>query len=338
MSLVEVSTPQQDNEEYRVTSVDVMSIRSNGFVIYKESLLKRGQKEMKETQLANLKLKGKVSWIKSSSVKRIEKFLTNWMKAIIYENEMRRSVLVRREHYPIFVTLTLPAQQIHSDQLIKRQVLMPFLQEAKRKWKMKHYFWRAELQKNYNIHFHLVMDVYVNKEELQQAWNAHCESLGYLSRFEKKFNHRNPPSTHVEAIRDVEKMTNYVCKYITKDSGEIAPDGKKWDASEKLKEYKNKNYHLDSYLCDWISKLIDEEKIQMYEGEHFAIAKFTKKFDWVIDYGRLWALEHEDLLDMYRYLYTDVKVTNDVIKKKEESKKCEPRQMNLFPIDYSEVH
>lgn len=36
---------------------------------------------------------------------------------------------------------------------------------------MKHYFWRAELQANGQIHFHLIVDHYIPKHAVQHDWN-----------------------------------------------------------------------------------------------------------------------------------------------------------------------
>jgi len=41
----------------------------------------------------------------------------------------------------VFLTLTLPADQIHSDNEIKRSALMPFFQQLKRVSGVEEYFW-----------------------------------------------------------------------------------------------------------------------------------------------------------------------------------------------------
>ena len=49
-----------------------------------------------------------------------------------------------------FITLTLSSNQIHSDNEIKSKLLNQFIIEAKKKWKIKNYVWRAEKQENGN--------------------------------------------------------------------------------------------------------------------------------------------------------------------------------------------
>lgn len=338
MSLLNVSVSPLSDDTCQISSASVVSIRSNSLVIYDQPFHSHSPKAMNAKQLANLKLKGKVPWIKSASVKRIEKFLGNWIKSIMYENAMRHRCLIKTERYSNFITLTLSAQQIHSDQLIKKKVLDYFLQKLKSKYNMKHYFWRAELQKNYNIHFHVVSDVFINKYDLQREWNEAQQRLNYIDRFENKYKHRNPPSTHVQSIKDLETMTSYVCKYVVKDSGEIAPDGRKWDASRGLKEYESIAYPIDSDLADYLKQLVEDEKVVAYEGERCAVLRFTKKFDWRYDYRRLQQLEYNDLQRMYTDLYSDKlndQITGFVDKVKNKQK---PMQLELFPPDYTSIH
>lgn len=334
MSLVKVSVPQQDSNLSELRNFHVMSIRSNNLVLYKEWFHGKQGRVVHENSLSNLELKGKTSAIKDSSKKRIERMLVGWMKAIMYENDKRASIQLRPERTPVFVTLTLPAQQIHPDQAIKRQVLMPFIQEMKRQHGLEHYFWRAELQKNYNIHFHLVADIFMDRVLLQQIWNKHLETLGYISRFEAKHGHRVPPSTHVEGITNVGKMVSYVVKYVCKESDELPVDGRKWDASQKLKDYKSVAYPVDSSIWEWIDEKCAETKISGWENEHCIIFSFTELFDYRKDYDFLKCLEYKDLTDFYKHLYEDGDQPVRSKKTPVPPPAVKPKQLELFPRGY----
>jgi hypothetical protein len=116
-----------------------------------------------------------------------------------------------------FVTLTLPAVQVHSDQEIKDVCLNNFLTVA-RKSGLKNYIWRAEAQPSTgNIHFHITTDFYMHYNNIRKWWNQSVALLGYLDAFELKFHHRNPNSTDVHSVKHIRKLSAYLSKYLGKN-------------------------------------------------------------------------------------------------------------------------
>ena len=87
-----------------------------------------------------------------------------------------------------FITLTLPATQAHEDTQIKSDCLNQFLIELRKAYKIENYFWKAELQKNENIHFHLLVDQYCDFQALRRRWNRVINKLGYVDAYSKKFD------------------------------------------------------------------------------------------------------------------------------------------------------
>jgi len=84
-----------------------------------------------------------------------------------------------------FITLDISSDQVHSDQLIKCRILHPFLVEARRKWHIDMYMWKAEKQKNGRIHFHFVTAKYIPWNELRNVWNKHQQTLGYVTAYRR---------------------------------------------------------------------------------------------------------------------------------------------------------
>jgi hypothetical protein len=117
-----------------------------------------------------------------------------------------------------FITLTLSSSQIHSDQQIKASLLNQFLIEAKKKWNLKNYVWKSEIQANGNIHFHILSDVWIPWLELRNTWNRIQNKLGYVDRFTAINHKNNPNSTDVHSLRKVKNVTAYMIKYMTKDN------------------------------------------------------------------------------------------------------------------------
>ena len=90
-----------------------------------------------------------------------------------------------------FLTLDLPFQQHHDDVTIKHDLLNQFIVEIKNKWFVKNYIWRAEKQNNGNIHFHIIIDRFVDYSWIRNTWNRICDKLDYVQLFaasqQKKF-------------------------------------------------------------------------------------------------------------------------------------------------------
>jgi hypothetical protein len=116
-----------------------------------------------------------------------------------------------------FITLTLPSMQIHTDQEIKSICLNQFLIEARKKWNMSNYVWKAEKQGNGNIHFHILTDVFIPHWELRVTWNRIVEKLGYVTRYNAVHHKKNPNSTDIHSLYKIKNIYDYVTKYMTKN-------------------------------------------------------------------------------------------------------------------------
>lgn len=155
--------------------------------------------------------------ISKAASKRIEKAVT-WL---LYHAKVKYIFdvqLQKRFHFKInFITLTLPSEQIHSDDEIKKKALNNFLDNCRKTHNLKNYIWKAEKQLNGNIHFHLVTDCYIRYDKIQSLWNDSINLLGYVDRFKEKIGHSNPNSTDVHSIKHVKRIANYVAKYMSKN-------------------------------------------------------------------------------------------------------------------------
>lgn len=126
-----------------------------------------------------------------------------------------------------FITLTLASTQIHTHQEIKSKLLNQFFVEAKKKWNLSNYVWRAEKQKNGNIHFHILSDKFIPYNELRDTWNRIQNKLGYIDRFQQLTRKKQPNSTDIHSLRKVKNVYKYVTKYMTKEQ--------KWNRIKELR-------------------------------------------------------------------------------------------------------
>lgn len=116
-----------------------------------------------------------------------------------------------------FITLTLSATQRHSDTEVMKCCFQPWLDIVRKKYSLKRYVWRAEVQLNSNIHFHITTDTYIPHQELRRLWNMQQEKLGYITEFFNRHGHHNPNSTDIRSVKHVKKLANYMAKYMSKN-------------------------------------------------------------------------------------------------------------------------
>lgn len=141
-------------------------------------------------------------YISPATRRRLRRCLGTWLRSIyIYRRDLKKRWDPGKP-YPVFLTVTLPSPQQHTDQEINRHCLQPFIQALGRTHNVTHYFWRAEAQENGNVHYHILADRFICKEDLQYLWNKHANTLGYVDRYFDATGEANPPSTEIHRLRD----------------------------------------------------------------------------------------------------------------------------------------
>lgn len=180
-----------------------------------------------------------------------------------------------------FVTLTLPVKQFHTSQEIKEKCLNRFFVDLRKKYKVKNYIWKAEFQKNGNIHFHVTLDKFIHYMALRSVWNDAIEVLGYVSKYQSKFINltfdqyvaqrrinsanqdqirsafnfgvksawKKPNTTDVKKVRNVRQLAGYLTKYMAKG---LVSNSKPTNAQRKaVKEFSGRIW----FCSQSISKL-----------------------------------------------------------------------------------
>lgn len=200
-----------------------------------------------------------------------------------------------------FVTLTLSDVQSHGDNWIKRNMLMPFIQKLKRLFGVRFYFWRAEAQKNGRIHFHLIVDKFIEQKELQYQWNVTQKDHGYMDSYMDFTGRFDAPSTHIKQCPKDQKLINYVMKYVGKNPRKITAfemiDGKRekkrvyvdeitnengerefvrvrmiegriWGCSDELRDLVSHKVVLNKEWFELLERLTGAEKFRQWESDH----------------------------------------------------------------------
>lgn len=196
---------------------------------------------------SNTRLKNELS----KKAKKSLKTATNWISFLSRERDVNFQNGNSYKGFRLsFVTLTLPGKQMHTHSEIVSRCLNQFLIRLRAKYGISNYVWKAELQENGNIHFHLILDRYINWKPLRYIWNQCINLLGYVSRYRetmekldfdeycywryqtgnpraaavkkawkygKETNWQSPNTTDVHSVKKVKDLVAYVSKYLSKD-------------------------------------------------------------------------------------------------------------------------
>lgn len=178
-----------------------------------------------------------------------------------------------------FITLTLASKQAHSDKVIKSKLLNQFLIEAKKRWKIDKYLWRAEAQKNGNIHFHIVTDKFIPWWELVKVWNRIQNKLGYVNNYCINHPGKSPNSTDVHSIKKIRNISAYLSKYCTKTSNNRIIEGKLWGLSTSLSKLKSATVLLKGVIDDELRIIAEKFKDRYFEGDYYSVY-YVKVAEW----------------------------------------------------------
>jgi len=159
------------------------------------------------------------------------------------------------------LTLTLCALQAHDDKTLNAQALNQLF-VVLRRWRVENYVWVTERQDNGSIHWHIILDRFIDKDKVRRSWNSILFKLGYLQRYTSKhvkmsfsdywneYGHTfrtsngesqyikaqkafargvacgwtNPNSTDVKAARNIDRVMSYVSKYMVKGVNPVEMD------------------------------------------------------------------------------------------------------------------
>ena len=210
-----------------------------------------------------------------------------------------------------FLTLTLSAvQKDISDKTITKTLLEPLLQTLRRKYKCKSYVWRAEKQKNGNLHYHITTNQYIPYDQIRDDWNRIQNKLGYVDKFESIHGHRNPNSTDIHSVRGVRDLARYMVKYMSK----AVPEDrlvwcKQWDCSKDLKIRENISIEITSEVHEQLCVIQSSQGVRTYLGERYSLIEM-RGFDIRTIIPESWKDLYRSFLDRVRAFALDL--TDDV--------------------------
>jgi hypothetical protein len=260
---------------YPILKVGIKHYTTFEFVEYQRTAKRKNQLNSN----SNL-LQGKQQHFGIYSQTNIKKTVTNWMVT----QELAYNQLKLKHSKPpylhTFTTLTLPSQQMHCDKVIKRQALNNFLINMIRRWRVKNYLWKAEAQDNGNIHFHLLTDKYMEHQEVKYMWNNSLNPLGYIDWYTHNNNSLEPNSTDIHALRKIENVSSYICKYVSKELTGRIICGNTWYGSDNVKKLQPINLLISNDLHRWLVSQEVREMEKRNLEDRFTVFMSEKKINY----------------------------------------------------------
>jgi len=196
------------------------------------------------------------------------KIIDTWHQVLLQQSDNQKVMKKKSKDKLSMITLTLSGAQKHTDREIKRLLLNTFLIYAKRKWGTDKYLWKAEKQQNGNIHFHIIMDKYIDHKELRDLWNEIQDKWNYLDDYASKFGHKDANSTDIHLVKEGHRTASYMVKYMTKEGGQQFDAGRVWGCSDNLRELKSAVMEFSNGMSKMINELDNNELYKKVQVEH----------------------------------------------------------------------
>ncbi len=213
--------------------------------------------------------------VSNAQLKRIRCVIENVINTV-FINEKPKNY--KEGNYVTFLTLTLPSKQIHTDTQINK-ILVRFLENLKQSKSVVNYVWKAEPMKNGNLHYHIILDKWIDKHYINNRWNKQINKLGYVDRSTSL----NPPSTEIHSLKKVRNAVSYIQKYMTKlEKNKRVLTAKIWGCSRSASkltypkvllegsEYRDSKPVLDSQE---LKQLKPSDYITLFTGKVFEVVR-----------------------------------------------------------------
>lgn len=248
--------PSFSLEPNKLTSFNSVFIRdfANETIRSVHELKRTGANKFKEIRSENVIKRQSHQYTISDNAHRTLKRRINWLYYLAKSKSVKTSSGKSIYNFKIgFITLTLPSKQRTPTADVTKNLLNNFLTEIRQKTSMANYIWRLEFQKNGNVHYHIVTDVYLDYKLILLVWNRILKLNGYITDYQAKFtklnlsaynkkvnpdgktdfsviakrfakgkasNWEQPPSVDVKSVISNKAISNYISKYFSKDNAD----------------------------------------------------------------------------------------------------------------------
>lgn len=258
----------------KISYQSYISWQQDTVVIHKVANCKKGERKNNGKNLIMDKEKAYQGEVTKKNQKRVRTIINNWCQVIKEGNKLNKVPYIKLT----LLTCTLSsAQQLEageSDKELKAKLLEPFLKHLKYNYNVVNYFWKAESQKNGNIHFHILLDRYVDKVKIQKEWNRLQDKLNLLRDYKRKYYKENPPSTQIQLFSMDEKGIDYLIKYLTKENDYRKIEGLQLRFSNAVSQLKKISQAIEQSEYVDLIELLEKHSVWQHYDEFFMVFKF----------------------------------------------------------------
>jgi len=279
-----------------------VSIRNRKIIVsgqYVDRITKTNQQLEKLRELSKKKYSGE---IKEAGRRLIENRFHCWYRVIVHDNHMNEISLINEKDRFVMITLTLPAPQIHTDEWLKLKALKPFIKKLEKERGCTNWAWKAEAQRNGNIHFHIVIDRYVPKTWIDKTWYHYMSKLEYIDRYLAATGKRIAPMCNVKGQKEMKNPVAYMTKYFEKNENRRKISGAIWRMSKNLLLLENFKLDVSSSEVAEIFESVKKKIRREFEDDFFKLAICKKeitfadlKLEWGIDEELHWEMMSQRL-------------------------------------------
>jgi hypothetical protein len=277
-------------------TVQGVVFKSDRFIIYRNSAGKKLSQKQLEALQSNWRAVDYNGYLSKSTRSKILNMLTAWADAINMYRRFGTNEQKKKDKRLRFLTLTLTKEQTLLDNVIKRKVLVPFISMLRAQCGLELYFWRAEAQQNGNIHFHLIIDCYVNKSRVNYLWDLCQWNADILDERPIYTEDYHTASTRIEAVQGEKAVAGYVCKYVTKEDGSRKIFGRIWGCSDELRNLSVPAMEFSNEIARDVTEKVDKKSYEIHHTDFFIIHHTSVLYD------RIWeGAQIRTMLENYYY-------------------------------------
>lgn len=320
--------------QHNVTEVSCLSIRPDRICLY--SKLEGWERCYSAPKLTGSAIRDRQKGLSRKAARRLKDaintliYLADWKSVYVKDSNKRFRFKVS------FITLTLPSSQVHKDKEIHNTVFKPFMADWVKVNPGMLYVWKAEVQDNGNIHYHITSNIFIHHRKLRTRWNRAINKLGYIDRC----NTDNPNSTDVHSVIKVRNLAAYLVKYLSK--GDIYSRLQKRYLKRYKRELGDKNNTVCRVPSRWFTELKRIVEIQPWGASKALldakaiVVEPTGIIDKEVrDLWQFKALWNE--YDYCRVMYLDNNVLNELPGMARELKTQLASKYNIKQVSKSEI-
>ncbi len=263
--------------------IPFLQIREKATLVYYQ-YQDNGKTPKSHQRIQNMRniTKGKYLGIMTAGTKkRLSKAISLLVMATKKRKIWNEIINKKVDHQLSFITLTIsdPGKKLTGKEAY-RKLLEPFIAWMRKTLKINTYIWKAELQKNGQIHYHITTPTFINCHKLREKWNNLQRSAGLLDKYYLQQNHYNANSTDIKSVKSKKNMANYLIKEICKSiQNQSSIGGKVWDCSNNLSKAKYYSTAWTQEHEDFIQRAVVNNLASNVIHEQFVLTKFMEQPD-----------------------------------------------------------